>query len=435
MAALNSFRTKKAASTLLALLLLLYVGYQVYRSRYSSIRTETATHFTASNSVQADVVTIRKETLLKGKSGGVVDYVVSPGEKVAKGETVARLYRDEAQAVAQRELEQVTSAISQLQGLQSPGAALSAVGVDSANSRICRSMEQLLGEVNSGDLTAAFNRKDALLGLINEKQIATGKVVNFDARIRALQAQQKTLAAEAGSAEGSVVSPASGYFIETTDGLESAFDLSKVLSMSCDQIRSAQQAQRTPVAGAIGKICDDYVWYLACIVPADRVADFRQLGSGKQVSVRFPFVSDASVPADVAAVNQKEPNSEAAVILECKDMNEEIAGIRSETAQVVTQQYTGIRVSQKAIHFETVQKTAKDSSGKKTTSQKNVQGVYVMHGNQIEFRQIVPEFSTDNYVICDPSPDKTALYTQSTVNLYDEVVVEGTDLYDGKVVQ
>ncbi len=432
---MNGPGMKRLGSTLVALLLLFYVGYQVYRSHYSPVRTETATYFTASSSVQADVLAIRRETLLKGKSGGVVDYVVSPGEKVAKGETVANIYRDEKQAVAQRQLKQVTSAVTQLQGLQSPGSAAPAAGTDSANSRICRNLEQLLGTVNSGDLTAASGQKNGLLDLINEKQIATGKIANFNARISALQAQKKTLAAEAGSAAGTIVSPASGYFIETTDGLESAFDFSKVLSMSCDQIRSARQTPVSPVSGAAGKICDDYIWYLACIVPADQVVNFRQTGSGGQVSVQFPFVSDVSVPAEIAAINQKDQNSEAAVILESKDMNQEIAGIRSETAQIVTQQYTGVRVSQKAVHFETLQKTVKDASGKETTTKKNVQGVYVMHGSQIGFRQIVPEFSTDNYVICDPSPDKNTLYTQDTVKLYDEVVVEGTDLYDGKVIQ
>ncbi len=432
---MNSPGVKRLGSTVVALLLLFYVGYQVYRSHYSPVRTETATYFTASNTVQADVVAVRRETLLKGKSGGVVDYVVTPGEKVAKGETVANLYRDEKQAVAQRQLTQVTSAIGRLQSLQSPGSASSAAGTDSANSRICRSLQQFLGTVNAGDLTAASGQRDGLLDLINGKQIATGKVGNFNARISALESQRKALAAEAGSASGTIVSPASGYFIETTDGLESAFDFSGVTSMTCDQIRSARQKPEAPVSGTVGKICDDYVWYLACIVPADKVVNFRQTESGGQVSVQFPFVSDVSVPAGVAAVNRKDRNSEAAVILECKDMNQEIAGIRCETAQIATQQYTGIRVSQKAVHFASLKKTVSGPSGKKTSEKKDVQGVYVMHGGQIEFRQIVPEFSTDNYVVCDPSPDLNTLYTKDTVKLSDEVVVEGTDLYDGKVVQ
>lgn len=430
---MNGFGSKRVASTLLALLLLAYVGYQVYRSRFSPVRTEAAAYFTASSAVQADVVAIRKETLMQGKSGGVVDYAVSPGEKVAKGETVAKLYRNEKQAVAQRQLEQVKEAISRLQDLQAPGSAATA-GTDSANSRICRGIQQFLGSVNSGDLGSASAQKDGILDLINQKQISTGKIANFNVRIGALQAQQKALSAEAGSAVGSIVSPASGYFIETTDGLESTLDFSKALSMTCDQIRSVRQKPEASVSGTIGKICDDYIWYLACIVPADQVINFRQESSG-EVTVRFPFVSDSSVPASVAAVNQKDQNSEAAVILECKDMDRQIADIRSETAQIVTHEYTGIRVSQKAIHFVTVQKTVKDASGKATTAKKNVQGVYVLHGNQIEFRQIVPLYSTDNYVVCTPSPDPGSLYTQDTVKLYDEVVVEGADLYDGKVIQ
>ena len=66
---------------------------------------------------------------------------------------------------------------------------------------------------------------------------------------------------------------------------------------------------------------------------------------------------------------------------------------------------------------------------------KEVNGVYVMLGSEIVFRLIVPLYSTSTYVICDPNPDEDELMTSETVQLYDEIVVEGTDLYDGKVVK
>ena len=53
---------------------------------------------------------------------------------------------------------------------------------------------------------------------------------------------------------------------------------------------------------------------------------------------------------------------------------------------------------------------------------------------EINFKQIVPLFSTEGYVICDTNPEED-LMTDETVSLYDEVVIEGTDLYDGKVIR
>ena len=60
----------------------------------------------------------------------------------------------------------------------------------------------------------------------------------------------------------------------------------------------------------------------------------------------------------------------------------------------------------------------------------------MLHGTEIRFRQIIPLFSTSSYVICKQYPDESDdLMTDETVQMYDEVVIEGTDLYDGKVVK
>ena len=65
----------------------------------------------------------------------------------------------------------------------------------------------------------------------------------------------------------------------------------------------------------------------------------------------------------------------------------------------------------------------------------NLQKVYILYGNSIKFVEIVPLYSSNNYVICDPDPDTSELMTSETLTLYDEVVVGGKDLYDGKMVK
>ena len=425
---------RRIVSGVVALLLLFYVGYQIYQAKYSPVRTEETTYFTASNSIQTSVIALRHETLLTQKTKGVADFTVNQGERVCKNGIVAKIYGSESQITAQHQLEQLDLSIAQLQNLQQPGSVYS-FSPDTANERICLKLTEILGKANSGDLSEAYGEKNSLLTLLNEKQIASGKVKDFSSRISALQAQRKTLAAQAGSSVGTLTSPVAGYFIRSTDGFENAWDLSKISSISASDVKQLQSRKQTPVADTAGKISEDFNWYLVCVVPNDKLVGLKQLGSDEPASVRFPFVSGMSVTATVEAVNQASADSEAAVVLKCRDMNASLAGIRCETADISVQKYTGLRVSQKAIHYETKSKTVKDAKGNKSTVKKEVEGVYVLHGNQLIFRQIVPEFSTDSYVICNPQPNEDTLYTESTVKLYDEVVVEGTDLYDGKVVK
>ena len=430
---MNNPLVRRLATTAIAFLLLLYVGYQVYLSHYSGVKTETSVYFTASDSVQVTGIAVRDEIPLeKPKTAGVVDYLLSSGDKVSKGGAVARICSDEQQAAARHELESVDGEIKRLQSLQSPGNTYAA-SPDSLNQQIHRKLSSLVGQTVSGDFASLPASREDLLYLISERQIVTGQASDLGARLTELQKTRETLSRQAGTALGTIVSPASGYFISSTDGLESALDFSKAKSLTGDQILAAEKEKTAP-DGSPGKISGSYDWYFACVVDAGRTEDFRQLASGGTVSIRFPFVSNVTVPATVAAVNQGAPSSQAAVILESNYMNAELAAIRRETAQVILHEYTGIRVSSQAVHFETVSKT-ENSSGKKTTTKKEVSGVYVLHGNQISFQQVVPLYSTENYVICDPNPPEDGLMTDGTVKLHDEVVVEGTDLYDGKVVQ
>ena len=430
---MNNPLLRRIAASAIAFLLLLYVGYQIYRSHHVGIQTETAAYFTASDSVQVDGIAVRDEILLKGGSGSVVDYVLSAGDRVAKGGTVAELYSSTEQVAARHETETVDGEIKQLQALQLPGDTYAA-SPDSLDGQIGKEISEILGQTVSGSFSSLTQSKEDLQYLLNERQIITGEVTDFSARLKELQARRNELSKQAGTALGKIVSPASGYFIPDTDGLETAVDFSKVRSLTCDQIQAAMNSKGSS-DGSPGKISKNYEWYFVFNVPSAQAGEFRQMEDGGTVSLQFPFVSNLTIPATVAAVNQSGSDSPAAVILQSTYMNSELASIRKQTAQVVIRQYTGIRISQQSLHFETVAKTVKDKKGNEQTVKKEVSGAYILSGNQISFRQIVPLYSTDNYVICDPNPGAENLMTNGTIKLHDEVVVEGTDLYDGKVIQ
>jgi hypothetical protein len=431
--AVNDSRLRRFAASAIAFLLLLYVGYQIYRSHYSSVQTETAAYFTAADSVQVEGIAIRDEVLLQENTEGVVDYILSDGDKISKGGTVALIYSTAQQVAARHEMEHVNREIEQLEALQSPGNVYAA-SPDSLNEQIYSQISNMLSQTISGEFSSLETSREDLLSLMNERQIVTGQVDNFDERLSELQQEYNTLSEQVGTALGRITSPASGYFTASTDGFEEIIDFSAAASLNCSQIQQALAADASEKT-ALGKINQSYEWYFAFTVSAQQAVEFRQLADGGIVSLQFPFVSNMVIPATVAAVNQSDADSPAAVVLRCNYMNSALASIRKETAQVIVRQYTGIRVSKKALHFETVSKTIEDENGNVKTEKREVSGVYVLHGNQISFRQVIPLYSTENYVICDPNPDDSDLMTSQTIKLHDEVVVEGTDLYDGKVVQ
>lgn len=426
---MNSPLIKKLASGILAVLILVYVGYQIYNAHYSELQTETAEYATVSNTIQVNGIAVRKETVVTGQANGVIDYVVPNGGKVSKGGKVAQIYADAQSAMNQKKLQSLNAEITKLQKLASPGDTYAA-SPDTINSQINLRLTDILSSANASDYADVSESRDDLLYLLNERQVVTNKNANFVNRINELKSQHDALSKSNVQPTGSVAAPAPGFFINHADGFETVFDFSKIENITATQLKSQMSAQVSPPANAVGKICSDFNWYFAFILPENQLSQVRL---GDTVSIQFPFAASAPVPASVVAVNKSA--TEAAIILQSNYINSSIAGIRKETAQILTDEYTGLRVSQKAVHFEAVTKTTKDKSGKSTTVKKEVQGVYVMRGNQVVFRQIVPLYSTDNYIICDPKVSEDDLMTSSTVQLSDEVVVEGSALFDGKVVK
>ena len=56
-------------------------------------------------------------------------------------------------------------------------------------------------------------------------------------------------------------------------------------------------------------------------------------------------------------------------------------------------------------------------------------------GNEVSFRQIVPLYYGENAVICSMDKDSKVFANDvGRLELYDEIIVEGANLYDGKIV-
>lgn len=131
-------------------------------------------------------------------------------------------------------------------------------------------------------------------------------------------------------------------------------------------------------------------------------------------------------------MNQKTKTDDGALILQCNYMSDVLASLRQEELQIDVETYEGLYVSKSALHEDEITTIVTDDNGNEIEQSERVQGVYVINGNILEFKEVVIAYSGDDFIICKQTPSEEELFGDETIELYDRVVVGGTDLYDGK---
>ena len=81
---MNSKKIRTIGAVILAVLVLLYVGYQVFQATHHAFQTETAMYGQVSDVLQTEGFVIREETVIDETVSGVLSYRVADGTRVAK---------------------------------------------------------------------------------------------------------------------------------------------------------------------------------------------------------------------------------------------------------------------------------------------------------------------------------------------------------------
>ncbi|MGN0171278.1 MAG: HlyD family efflux transporter periplasmic adaptor subunit [Acutalibacteraceae bacterium] len=398
---------KRLLTVIGALLLIVYVGYQVFLVAYSPVKLETAISYSEYETVDTDGLIIRSETMVPMNKDGFVYYVAENGSRVSKGGRIADIYANEQDAVAQKNQQKLDQMIEELENIQEQGQN-GRTNLNVINTQLRKLQTELIAEVSSPSFSDIDGLFSDLLSVMNKQQITIGRVSDFSERIAQLKAQRDQLSAA--GALASVTSPVAGYFVNSIDGYENTVSVDSVLSMTTTDINNVMQEEAAPETGYIGKVVGSYEWYLACVVPSQKMA---QLALDSTVKVRLPFVSGDPIPVTIVAEN-RDRDGNVAVILRCDYMSAELSDIRKEQVQILVKEHSGLRVPDEAVHF----------------NENGEAGVYVQEGNMISFRriQVLYHSETENYSIC------AAVDDDGYLKLYDDIVTEGKNLYDGKIV-
>lgn len=427
---MNKSLLKKIGFIAVLVVIISYFAIMLFKGNIRTdkmIDTEIATRYTYNDTITAECVIVRDETLLKYDSNKVLYYTVDDGDIVSAGAEVALVFSDEEDALNYKRINEVKDKISVLEELNKSQSNVQ-TDYSAIDKQIEINLKNIISASNTNSLSEIASSSDSLIYSVNQRQIITGEITDFNEEIASLNAQLQELEKTTPKYIDVVKSDRSGYFVASVDGYENTYDYANVTGLNIDNF-SISKTPQTVSDDTIGKIVSGLNWYVVCRVSADDALAINL--SSHEFTVSFNNTTCNDIPASLAALNQNSKQQDGIAVFRCNYMNTPISHLRNETVQIAVTQYSGIRISKEAIHDGYVDVENAEGS----VTKKEVQGVYVLIGSELKFKEVSILSAGKDFVIIDETPDAGVLYSKSTVEINDEIVVRGEDLYDGKIIE
>lgn len=399
-------RDNKVLRIILCIIAIVFIVHQIYSSTYKPVTTVSAEYYTAVEGFQINTIIIREESVITSNTDGALHFTVADGERVAKNGTIANVYSSAQTSVTVNRIEQLESRIADIEEMQRYND-VEATDIKLINNKVNNSLNTLIRGIASGNFSSVESDSSELLTNISRRQMITGEQTDFSAHLDSLKSELENLNASLPEPIGNIKTDKSGFFVSSVDGYESVLSCDDIDSLTPERIDSLK-SESTP-KDAIGKIVSGYTWYIAAKVD---ISDSLKYKAGDTLTLKTTLKSTPEINVKVEKINTSKEAKTAVIVFSCQQMNSELATIRQGSMTIINSTYSGLKIPAKALRY-------KD----------NKPGVFVRSGMTIKFVTVNVIYSTDEYAICEQQ-----VSNDSVLRLYDDVVVKGKNLYDGKII-
>ena len=425
----GALKTLAAVVIVFLLLAALYVGYQAMQVLFPPNTYETALLATVEDTVDAEGVLLFEESYVAG--GGTLGYLVADGERVSAGTAVAEIYSDAAQATLRQQLTQINDQIDLLQRSQNT----TSVQLESLRKNRSAALYDLMDSLDAGDYEDTDAEKENYSLAQNKLWVVTGEAANFTDQITALVQQSQSVQAQLGS-PAQITASQTGYFVRSSSSGRLNASADDILALNAQELQGYLQSDPVlALDGCAGKIVAGFTWRYVGVCTAKQGE--KLLGqNGKPLStaveISFPGQVENSLKATVTEVEIDQDSGLARFVLACNSINGDVLCLNRAAARISVGERSGLRVPAAAVHY-----LKEDGTEAQTQGENYIPGVYVKLGNIARFCPIDPvdadhPLITDgDYILVLPEGTEGSV---SKVRLYDEIIVSGQNLYDGKLL-
>lgn len=392
-----------------AFVIVFFLG-QVFFSAEEPIRTETAYVYDMTEDIPFEGVYLRNETVVHSAGSGVLSYEHEDSSKVGQSSIVAYRYRNESDIELRRQIEALDKQIAVLTEAEK------LVGTDNSQletitSQINLVHSSLVDCIISGDYKTAADYENQMLEALCKREIAKGESEGYSDKISRLRAERENLSSRITGDVQSIYAGGTGYFVSSVDGYEDELTFDGSDTITASEINRIIENPDISASGtAVGKLISDYRWRVAAVLDSNKLFGMYE---GSKVTLRVGS-ENAELEAKIISIHDTGADDGTAVyVFECDRLTSAVVGSRVENFKLVVNSYGGLRVSRDAIRYNEAEE----------------RGVYIVRGSSLVFKKINVIYWGQDYIICSQEEGDEYL------KLYDEIVTEGKDLHDGRVIE
>ena len=416
----------KILMALVTVAVLAYFGIQAANYFTDPLSTTLAYTYQVEEGTSLSGYVVRSEQVLPDDTSGLLQLQRAEGERVSTGGTVALVYADQASLDRQDEIEALEVQLQQLQYAQE--AALGSEAALRLDAQIMQRIFSTRSALTAGRLDQVEEQTADLKSLVLRRDYTYSDTTDLDARIQEVQTQLKTLRAQAASSVRRITAPRAGLYSAVVDGYETVLTPDMLSSLTPSAL-SAVKADES-VASSVGKLVLGDSWYYVAAMDAEDAQALQEEGG---LSLRFSKGVTQALSVTISSIGPEE-NGRVVVAFEGRRYLSELTLLRQQSAEVIRQTTTGIRVPKEALRVR--ERTVTDEDGNESVVSET--GVYCMVGMKARFKPVDVLYSGDDFALVrstlDTAEEVSKTQEQIRLRAGDEVIITAYDLYDGKVI-
>ncbi len=411
---------------------ILCLGVAVYLAVYfvqgweEPLVTARAYTYTQDVGMEARGILVREEIILPDAGGSYVDQILAEGEKAAAGQAAALLYTDPAALTTRQAIRTLSAEIEQLQYALSSGT--QATDASRLDGQVLSSITALRSLTAKGDLTALEDYALSLRTMVFKRDYAygdTNAAGQLGQLIQSKQAELVQLNASLNQVASVVYTPAAGVFSGTVDGWEGLLTPDKLEGLTAAGLEALLAQSPAPAAGPVGKLITGSTWYFAALLEGTDTG----LKSGRTYTLTFSGDYYGQIPMELDRVSLE--GEQTLAIFSCRSHLADTTLLRAQTVDVVIHHLEGIRVPRKALRVETVDEPLESGNPDGPTRQVNRYKVYIVERSQAWGREVEILYTDENFYLVRPVDPAAA----KRLRAGDEIILNSSGIYDGKVVR
>ena len=406
-------RIMKVTAVLLFAALLSYLGVYLVRAIRSPFQTAEVVGATIQESAPAYGIAVRGELILETNKSNI-DIAALDGLRVSKGAPIAVSYGSVEAMLRASRIRELELEIMRVRTLLS--ALTSAEDLSIRDSAVRAALYDLTSAVSRHELSELDSHSLRLRSLVFDNN---GENVT-EADLTSLQSELNRLVFAGDVDTVPVLAPEAGIYTNIVDGYEH-LTFGSMRYFTPDELRHAMELRIDPPSSSIGKIVTSAIWHFICVMDVESAARLKppENTSGTAV-IEFGRYYSSPLKVKIVSVGAA-VDGECVVIFECNEALVETLAMREVAAEVVYAEYSGLRVPNPALYF--------DENGSIY--------IYTLTGPQADLKRVRIVYESDSFSLVEndfteeekQNPPDYALRSGHIA------IVNGRDLYDGKVVR